>query len=272
MGGLHTFGVAAVDAATNRDLSPAERTFSVDARPPNTRITHHPKKRSHDRTPRFWFKSGDRTASFDCRIDSHRWRSCTSPKSYRLSRKKHRFKVRAEDRYGNREATPATYRFTISRREGITIETGRYSITELGRFHPKRNASLKRAIRAFGRPSSRPSNPNTNLCKVVWRNKRLRIEFANFGGHSACSGRYGQAQSVKIGRFRKWRTSRQLWMGESTRRLRSLYPGAERQGALWWLKEAYSPFGSGSWYPVLAARVRNGRVVGFNGWIGAAGE
>jgi subtilisin family serine protease len=271
-GGSHTFRVAAVDAATNPDPSPAQRTFSVDARPPNTRIIRHPKKRSRDRTPRFWFRSGDRTASFDCRIDSRRWRACNSPKSYRLGRRKHKFKVRAEDRFGNRDATPATYRFRIFRREGITIEAGRYNITELGRFHPNRNASLKRAIRAFGRPSSRPSNPNANLCKVGWRHERLQIEFANYGGHSACSSRYGRAQSVKIGRFRKWRTSKDLWVGQSTRRLRSLYPRAERHGALWWLKEAYSPFGTGSWYPVLAARARNGRVVGFAGWIGAAGE
>jgi hypothetical protein len=41
----------------------------------------------------------------------------------------------------------------------------------------------------------------------------------------------------------------------------------------WWLRQNYSPFGDGAYYPVVSAQVGGGfRVKRFEGWIGAAGE
>jgi hypothetical protein len=152
---------------------------------------------------------------------------------------------------------------------GLIIKPGRYGVTRLGHFHPGRDASLGAALRAFGKPSHIRRG---GLCKLNWREKRLKINFANYGGHSACSKRYGQAQKVVIRRSGRWRTTRHLTVGHSTRRLERLYPRARNHGAYWWLKTAVSHLGTTHRYPVLAARVRNRHVIGFKGWIGAAGE
>jgi hypothetical protein len=50
-------------------------------------------------------------------------------------------------------------------------------------------------------------------------------------------------------------------------------PDMRRDGSVYWLKSAHSPFGGGSRYPVLAARTHDlRRVSGFGGFIGSAGE
>jgi hypothetical protein len=152
---------------------------------------------------------------------------------------------------------------------GLVITPGRYGITGLGHFHPGRNASLRAAIRAFGKPTHIRSG---GRCGVTWRDKRLRIPFESHSGHGdACSRRHGLAQVVVIKRSRRWRTTTHLQVGHPLKRLRRLYPAAQHHGAYWWLKWAHPPR-LGPRYAVLAARVHHGRVVGFKGWIGAAGE
>jgi hypothetical protein len=106
----------ATDTATNQDPSPAERSFTVDATPPSTQITHHPRKRSRDRTPTFTFTANDPAASFECRIDRRSWHTCSSPATYRLSAKQHVFLVRSHDPYGNQDRTAARYAFRIRHR------------------------------------------------------------------------------------------------------------------------------------------------------------
>lgn len=185
------------------------------------------------------------------------------------SRKWHR----QHGKFEAREARQSTLGGEKGSAGALTIKPGRYSLTKLGHFHPRRNPTLKRAIRVFGKPSSRHSRLNGNECKVAWKDKRLHIKFANYGSGNACSRRGGRAQSVVIKRSRKWRTSKHLRVGQSVDHLLRLYPQARQHGrAFWWLKTAYSAVGSGGNYAVLAARVHHGRVNGFRGWIGAAGE
>ncbi len=107
---------------------------------------------------------------------------------------------------------------------------------------------------------------------MTWNDKKLHIDFENYGVGSACSHKYGMAQSVVIKRSRRWSTTKHLRVGQSVARLQRKYPGGSNHGAYWWLQEAYSPIGEGGYYAVLAARVHNGHVSGFRGWIGAAGE
>jgi len=122
---------------------------------------------------------------------------------------------------------------------GLEITPGRYGITKLGHFFPGRNASLRAAIRAFGKPSHIRSGPG---CKVTWRDKRLRIRFENFSGHgNACSRRHGLAQAVVIKRSLRWHTTRHLRVGHPLKRLRRLYPSAQHHGAYWWLKTSHPP-------------------------------
>jgi hypothetical protein len=63
----------------------------------------------------FTFVSGESGSTFSCKLDDRKRRSCISPKTYKkLEPGKHVFRVRARDRAGNRDATPAVRRFKIA--------------------------------------------------------------------------------------------------------------------------------------------------------------
>lgn len=65
----------------------------------------------------FGLASGDPGSTFSCKLDKQRFRPCTSPKTYRkLQLGRHVFRVKARDRAGNLDATPAVKRFMIKRR------------------------------------------------------------------------------------------------------------------------------------------------------------
>ena len=65
----------------------------------------------------FRFASGEPGSTFACKLDTKRFRPCTSPKTYRkLEPGKHVFRVKARDRAGNLDATPAVKRFRIKKR------------------------------------------------------------------------------------------------------------------------------------------------------------
>jgi hypothetical protein len=168
-------------------------------------------------------------------------------------------------------ATPATARLTIKASETR-------GVTKMGKFHPSRSATLRSAVRAFGKTSSRRVRNGGNACKVHWRRLGLTIQFANFGitgvERTACSADVGLAQSATIkGRHvRRWRTGLGLRGGDTRGDLLNLYADAEQHGRRWWIVSAYSPFGDGGRYAVLAAGVTRGRVRDFHLWIGAAGE
>jgi hypothetical protein len=63
------------------------------------------------------FASGEPGSTFSCKLDKRSFRRCTSPKTYKqLESGKHVFRVKARDRSGNVDATPAVKRFKIRRR------------------------------------------------------------------------------------------------------------------------------------------------------------
>jgi hypothetical protein len=65
-------------------------------------------------TAKFKFTSNEPGSTFQCKLDKHSFRPCTSPKKYKhLSSGKHKFKVRAVDAAGNIDASPAKMKFTI---------------------------------------------------------------------------------------------------------------------------------------------------------------
>jgi hypothetical protein len=73
-----------------------------------------PAKKTHDRTPTFRFTSPEDGATFQCRVDGGRFRTCRSPfTTKKLSFGRHTFKVRARDRSGEVDPTPAAYRFQV---------------------------------------------------------------------------------------------------------------------------------------------------------------
>jgi hypothetical protein len=65
----------------------------------------------------FRFASSEPGSRFSCKLDKQKFRACTSPKTYRkLKPGKHVFRVKARDRAGNLDATPAVRRFKIRNR------------------------------------------------------------------------------------------------------------------------------------------------------------
>ena len=69
------------------------------------------------RTATFRFAASEPGSTFVCKLDTRKSGPCRSPKTYRkLKPGKHVFRVRARDRAGNVDATPAVKRFTIKRR------------------------------------------------------------------------------------------------------------------------------------------------------------
>jgi len=134
--GSYTFRVRATDPAGNSTT--ATRSFTVDTRVPNTKITGGPKAVTTKRSARFKFKSSEPGSSFKCKLDRRRFKPCKSPKTYRhLKRGKHAFKVRAIDRAGNvdphageakladqvdhTEPGPATFFTTAARSRGTLV-------------------------------------------------------------------------------------------------------------------------------------------------------
>ena len=107
--GSHTFSVRAKDAAGNIDPTPATRTWTIDRTAPNTSITSGPGSSTWSSTATFTFTSSESGSTFECRLDGGSYSSCTSPKSYSVSRGSHKFYVRAKDAAGNVDGSPATY-------------------------------------------------------------------------------------------------------------------------------------------------------------------
>jgi Subtilase family/Bacterial Ig-like domain len=115
--GPHTFYVQATDEAGNTDPTPASRSFTVDTQAPDTSITSGPAGPTDDSTPTFGFSSPDPEASFECHFDSQAFAACsgagTHTPSLPLADGPHTFYVRATDKAGNTDPTPASRSFTI---------------------------------------------------------------------------------------------------------------------------------------------------------------
>jgi hypothetical protein len=115
--GRHGIAVSGIDAAGRRGSAAA--SFEIDTRRPRTRIVKHPPKvvRTHRRTARvaFRFASSEPGSTFVCKVDRGPLRFCARRIQRRLGEGQHVIKVRARDRAGNVDATPAVFRFRVKR-------------------------------------------------------------------------------------------------------------------------------------------------------------
>jgi hypothetical protein len=112
--GSHTFSVRAVDAAGNVDASPASRTWTVDATPPETTVTGGPPAGSTTGPGVSFTFSSEAGATFECRLHTGTFSPCTSPQSLTgLTTGVYTFSVRAIDAVGNVDPTPATRSWTV---------------------------------------------------------------------------------------------------------------------------------------------------------------
>ncbi|MGD0272769.1 MAG: ELWxxDGT repeat protein [Gaiellaceae bacterium] len=117
--GAHTFNVRAKDLVGNIDASPAKRSFTVDTHAPQTKIAKHPKKvvSTEKATTKviFTFTSSEKSSRFACKLDKKTWKSCSSRTTYKVKPGKHTLLVRATDRAGNTDRTPAKWVWKVKR-------------------------------------------------------------------------------------------------------------------------------------------------------------
>ncbi len=113
--GAHSIKATATDAAGNTSADSGALSITVDTAAPDATITVGPAADSFvsSRSASFSFTS-ETGSTFDCKLDSGDWASCTSPKEYTdLSERSHTFQVRAIDRAGNVDGDPASRTWTV---------------------------------------------------------------------------------------------------------------------------------------------------------------
>lgn len=109
--GKHTFAVRATDPTGHTDASAATRTFTVDTVAPQTTFTKKPGKRVTTGKVTFTFHSSQAGSRFQCRMDGKAWKACATTTRFTVGFGKHTVRVRATDKAGNRDASPAAYTF-----------------------------------------------------------------------------------------------------------------------------------------------------------------
>jgi hypothetical protein len=87
-----------------------------DKEAPNTRIVKGPARVTFKRLAKITFNSTEAQSTFQCKFDGGSWRNCRSPwKRNVAAGAKHVFKVRATDRFGNVDPTPARFGWRVKR-------------------------------------------------------------------------------------------------------------------------------------------------------------
>lgn len=105
--GAHTFQVRATAGAA-KDRTPATRAFRVDTDAPGTLLDAGPDAFTRDRTPTWTWTMADPEpgASFRCSLDGAPFEPCASGYTApELASGAHTFEIRAQDRWGNLEAS-----------------------------------------------------------------------------------------------------------------------------------------------------------------------
>jgi len=112
--GSHTFMVRAIDGNGVSDDTPAEHVWSIDTVAPNTTLTEAPPAADNSTTVHFLFTSSEANVSFDCSLDNAAFVACTSGADVGpIGDGPHSFAVRARDRAGNVDASPAIHAWTV---------------------------------------------------------------------------------------------------------------------------------------------------------------
>jgi hypothetical protein len=115
--GSHSFSVRAINRAGNGDDTPAERLWTIDTVAPETTLTDGPPAADNSVMPQFVFRSNEQGVAFDCSLDNAGYLPCVSGASFGpVGDGPHSFAVRARDRAGNVDPSPAVYAWTVDTR------------------------------------------------------------------------------------------------------------------------------------------------------------
>lgn len=112
--GPHSFSVRAIDAAGNGDATPAEKLWTIDTVAPDTTLTDGPPSADNSVMATFAFRSAEKNVFFDCSLDNAGYLPCVSGAAFGpVGDGAHSFSVRARDRAGNVDASPAVYAWNV---------------------------------------------------------------------------------------------------------------------------------------------------------------
>jgi len=111
--GVHPFKATFTDTAANISIDSVVLSVTVDTTAPDTTIDSGPSGSVGANPPAFTF-STEADSTFDCSLDGVAYAGCVSPKSYTgLTDGSHTFRVRAQDKAGNVDSSPAQRTFTV---------------------------------------------------------------------------------------------------------------------------------------------------------------
>ncbi len=113
------FSATATTGAANTSPCSGSLSYIEDSTAPDTQITDGPRSQADSSNASFAFTgsdgNGSGVASFECRLDSGAWSNCTSPAEYsNLGDGTHSFDVRASDKAGNADASPAHDEWSVA--------------------------------------------------------------------------------------------------------------------------------------------------------------
>ncbi|MHB8060424.1 MAG: hypothetical protein ACYDHO_06290 [Gaiellaceae bacterium] len=111
------------------------------------------------------------------------------------------------------------------------VATGKWSQRRLGPYYYQQDISSGKsylaAVQTFGPPSSRGHENTSNVCIVRWRKLGLEISFSGWPTNPCSRKSLGTSGWWGTSVYsRRWHTDRGLRVGDSEKRLRSLYPKA----------------------------------------------
>jgi hypothetical protein len=135
----------------------------------------------------------------------------------------------------------------------LVVKVRSKHVTALGSLNTSGgHGSLRAAIRAWGRPSSRSTG--SGACHVNWSTVGVKAVFS--GRHCSESGSRIQRATLHSSH---WTTERGLHVGDASARVKQLYPGANFTVGYFWLYKRHDAF-VGADAPFVTAQMKGGKV------------
>ena len=109
------------------DPGPTDPPVPGDTTAPDTTITDGPWGQGRGPAATFTFASSEPGSTFQCSLDGGAWAACSSPATFtKLGQGEHELRVRATDKAGNTDASPAARTWTVDRgKPTVKVLTGR---------------------------------------------------------------------------------------------------------------------------------------------------
>lgn len=168
--GEHTFAVAAIDRAGNREKKFQLHKWTIDLTPPDTEIKLAPEAATNETNATFSFTSTEK-GGFEYQLDSGKWENCSRNLELKdLKEGNHILKIRSVDEAGNTDPTPDLHSWKVD----LTPP-----VAKMGKFPPKVNIEVNAE---FSFTSNEKGS--TFICKLDdenWVGCKPPVRFDNLG-------------------------------------------------------------------------------------------